>query len=170
MYYILGKSLLQFCFNLIRRVENDNFLYIPIVNIFFILRWPLKGTIWQIFLKLRKYTRVGVYYIQLKNSFAIIVLIKKTKKTKSTSLNQNYKLIAIPFELILMFPLWVYNAYIKQRCESSIQLVKIESNLLVNYIFPMQLFTSCPGTCNEYNASLTNIDVLVYTFTVLFCG
>lgn len=55
-----------------------------------VMRWFLKGTRGQIFKKLWKYIRVGVYYTYLKNSFPIVVFMQtqKNKTNKKNPLSQ----------------------------------------------------------------------------------
>lgn len=51
-------SVIFFC--LLRNVEKSNFLLYSFSKSSCILRWPQKRTRWNIFLKLRRYTRVGI--------------------------------------------------------------------------------------------------------------
>lgn len=66
-------------YNLLRSAEKWQFPTYFYSKCTLILRWSLKRTIWLIFLKIRKYARVGVYYILLKiKEFCIVVFTQNS--------------------------------------------------------------------------------------------
>lgn len=85
-YHNMRKIASVIFFSLLRNVEKSNFLLYSFSKSSCILRWPQKKrTRWNIFLKLRRSTRVGVVK---KKSFAIIIIIVFSLKNKSTSVNK----------------------------------------------------------------------------------